>query len=158
MVPCENQTTPSRKELLMANAPSAIRILVVDDFEPWRKKVCAMLQTRRELRVIAELEDGLEAVQTAQELQPDLILLDIGLPKLNGLETANRIREVAPEAAIIFLTQNDDKDIVQAALSIGARGYVLKKDAERDLLCAVAEVLGGDEFVSSGIRGGLLRN
>ena len=125
----------------------------MDDFEPWRRQVCALLQTRRELRVVAEVGDGLEAVQQAQELKPDLILVDIGLRKLNGLEAANRIREVAPEAAIIFLTENNDKDIVQAALTIGARGYVLKTDAGRELLRAVAGVLGGDEYVSSGITG-----
>jgi DNA-binding NarL/FixJ family response regulator len=132
---------------------SSVRILLVDDFEPWRRQVCALLQTRRELRVVAEVGDGLEAVQQAQELKPDLILVDIGLRKLNGLEAANRIREVAPEAAIIFLTENNDKDIVQAALTIGARGYVLKTDAGRELLRAVAGVLGGDEYVSSGITG-----
>ena len=92
-----------------------VRVLVVDDFEPWRQQVCSMLQTRPELPVVAEAGDGLEAVQKAQELKPDLILLDIGLPNLNGLEAANRIRQVAPDASIIFLTQNNDKDVVRAA-------------------------------------------
>ena len=128
--------------------------MVVDGFEPWRRQVCALLKTRRELRVVAEVGDGLEAVQQAQELKPDLILVDIGLRKLNGLEAANRIREVAPEAAIIFLTENNDKDIVQAALTIGARGYVLKTDAGRELLRAVKSVLEGNDFVSSGIKWG----
>lgn len=126
----------------------------MDDFEPWRRQVCALLQTRRELRVVAEVGDGLEALQQAQELRPDLILLDIGLGKLNGLEAANRIREVAPEAVIIFLTENSDKDIVQAALNLGARGYVLKTDAGRELLTAVKSVLEGNDFVSSGIKWG----
>jgi DNA-binding NarL/FixJ family response regulator len=111
-----------------------------------------MLHTRPELDVIAEAGDGLEAVQKAQELSPDLIILDIGLPNLNGLEAANRIRQVAPDAAIVFLTENSDKAVVQAALSTGARGYVLKTDAGRELLRAVAGVLGGDNFVSSGIE------
>jgi NarL family two-component system response regulator LiaR len=126
----------------------------VDDFEPWRRQVCALLKTRRELRVVAEVGDGLEALQQAQELRPDLILLDIGLGKLNGLEAANRIREVTPEAAIIFLTENNDKDIVQVALNLGARGYVLKTDAGRELLRAVKSVLEGNDFVSSGIKWG----
>ena len=108
-----------------------------------------MLQKHRELQVIAEVGDGLEAVQKAGKLKPDLILLDIGLPKLNGLEAATRIREVAPDAAIIFLTENNDKDIAQAALSAGARGYVLKTDAGKELLRAVAGVLAGNVFVSS---------
>jgi len=112
-----------------------------------------MLQTRPELRVVAEVGDGLEAVQKAEELKPDLILLDIGLPTLNGLQAAKRIRQVAPDAAIIFVTQQRDKDLVQAALSTGARGYVLKTDAGRELLPAVDAVLRGDHFVSPGVSG-----
>ena len=81
--------------------------------------------------------------EKAQELKPDIILLDIGLPNLNGLEAANRIRQVAPDAAIIFLTQNSDKEIIRAALNTGARAYVLKTDAGTELLRAVAGVLGG---------------
>ena len=141
----------------MANAdnpPFSVRILVVDDYESWRKQVCSILQTQPELRVVAEVADGLAAVQKAQELQPDLILLDIGLPNLNGLEAAKRICQVAPEAAIIFLTQYSDKDTVGAALGTGAQGYVLKIDAGSELLPAIAGVLGGDDFVSSGIQRG----
>ena len=113
-----------------------------------------MLRAQPELRVIAEVADGLEAVQKAQDLTPDLILLDIGLPNLDGLEAAKRIHYVAPDAAIIFLTANSDKGVVRAALSTGAEGYVLKRDAGRELLTAVAVVLGGDDFVSSGIERG----
>lgn len=140
----------------MANADtpqSSIHVLVVDDFEPWRQEICSILETQPELRVIAETADGLEAVHKAKELQPDLILLDIGLPTLNGLEAASRIPQVAPGAKILFLTQNSDKEIVRAALSTGAQGYILKTDAGRELLPAVAGVLGGDNFVSSGISG-----
>jgi DNA-binding NarL/FixJ family response regulator len=133
---------------------STVRILVVDDYEPWRQQVCSVLQTLPELRVVAEVADGLEAVQKAEELQPDLILLDIGLPGLDGLEAANRIRQVAPDSPIIFLTQNKDKYTVRAALNSGARGYVLKTDAGSELLTAVAGVLDGDDFVSSGIKCG----
>ena len=112
-----------------------------------------MLQTSPDLHVVAEAGDGLEAVQKAQELKPDLILLDIGLPNLDGLEAANRIHQVAPDSAIIFLTLIRDKDVVRAALSNGARGYILKTDAESELLPAVAGVLGGDKFVSREIEG-----
>jgi DNA-binding NarL/FixJ family response regulator len=137
-----------------SDAPNpSFRILVVDDFEPWRQQICSMLREQPELRVIAEVGDGLEGVQKAQELKPDLILLDVGLPNLDGIKAANRIRQVAPDAKIIFLTQNSDKDIIQAALSTGAKGYVLKTDAGRELFTAVAGVLGGDDFVSSGING-----
>lgn len=129
-----------------------IRILVVDDFEPWRQQICSILGARPELRVVAETADGLEAVQKAQELKPDLILLDIGLPSLDGLEAAKRIRLVAPGSKVIFVTQNSDKGIVQAALSTGARGYVLKAGAARELLAAVAAALSGDQFLSSGVK------
>ena len=91
------------------NSKSYVRVLVVDDYEPWRRKVRSILQTQPELRVVAETADGLEAIQKAQELQPDLIVLDIGLPSINGLEVANRIPQVAPGAKILFLTQNSDK-------------------------------------------------
>ena len=128
----------------------SLRILVVDDNEPWRRHVCSILTKRKELSVVAEVADGLEAVQKAQELQPDLILLDISLPHLSGLEAAKRIRQVAPKSAILFLTQMSDKDIEEEALSTGAQGYILKIDAARELLTAV-EVLVGDNFVSSGI-------
>ena len=131
---------------------SSVRILVVDDFERWRQRICSMLQTRPELHVVAEVGDGLEAVQKAQELKPDLILLDIGLPTLNGLEAADRICQVAPDARIIFLTQNSDRDVVRAALRAGARGYVLKADAGSELFSSVEAVIGGDDFVSRGIK------
>lgn len=109
-----------------------------------------MLETRPELCVVAETGDGSDAVQKAQELKPDLILLDIGLPTLNGIEAANRIRQVAPDAKIVFLTQNSDEDIMRAALATGAHGYVLKIDAGSELFAAVTGVLGGDDFISSG--------
>jgi len=125
----------------------------VDDFDPWRQQVCSILGARPELCVVAEAADGLEAVQKAEELKPDLILLDIGLPSVDGLEAANRICQLAPGAKIIFVTQNSDKDMARAALSKGAQGYVVKTDAASELLAAVAAVLGGDHFVSSGIKG-----
>jgi DNA-binding NarL/FixJ family response regulator len=122
-------------------AKPLIRILVVDDFEEWRQQIRSILETRPELRVIAEVADGLEAVQNAKELKPDLILLDIGLPNLDGLEAARHIRQVAADASIIFLTQNSDKDLMQAALRTGAQGYVLKAKASSELLPAIEQVL-----------------
>src|SRR4051812_22180792 len=105
---------------------SSVRILVVDDFEPWRRQVCSMLQTLPVSSSITEATDGSEAVQKAHDLNPDLVLLDIGLPHLDGLEAAKRIRHVAPGAKIIFVSQNSDRETVQAALSTGAQGFVLK--------------------------------
>jgi DNA-binding response OmpR family regulator len=98
------------------------------------------------------VSDGLDAVQKAQELQPDLILLDIGLPKLNGLEAGRRIRTISPNSRILFLSQESSPDVVQEALSLGARGYVLKARAQSDLLSAIDAVLGGKQFVSRGLE------
>ena len=95
------------------------------------------------------MSDGLEAVRKAKELMPDLILLDIGLPTLNGIEAARRIRNLAPESKIIFSTQETSADIVQEAMRLGAWGYVFKLHAEAHLLLAIDSVLSGKRFVSS---------
>jgi DNA-binding NarL/FixJ family response regulator len=99
------------------------------------------------LQLVGEA-DGLPVVQKAVELEPDLILLDVGLPILNGIEAARQIRELAPESKIIFLSQESAPDIVQQALSLGACGYVVKAMAGIDLLAAVEAVLSGKKFVS----------
>lgn len=131
---------------------SSVRTLVVDDYEAWRRHVCSVLKTRPELLVVGEASDGLEAVQKAEQLKPDLILLDIGLPTLNGIEAENRIRQVLPGARILFLSQNNDAEILRAAMSNGAQGYVLKVDAGYELLPAIKAVLSGERFVSAGIK------
>jgi DNA-binding NarL/FixJ family response regulator len=131
----------------------SIRILVVDDYESWRRQARLLLQAYPELQIICEASDGSEAVQKAEELRPDLILLDIGLPKLNGLEAARHIRMLAPESKILFLTQESSADVVQEALSLGAQGYVLKARAGTELLAAVQAVLQGKQFVSSDLSG-----
>ena len=129
------------------------RILSVDDFEPWRRFVCSALQKQRELQMIGEASDGLEAVQKAQELRPDLILLDIGLPTLNGIEAARRIHQVAPGSKILFVSEIRFPEIAEEALSTGACGYVVKSDAARDLLPAVKAVLEDKRFVSASLAG-----
>jgi DNA-binding NarL/FixJ family response regulator len=131
---------------------SSVRVLVVEDFEPYVQFIRSMLGKMPELRIICEVADGLEAVQKAEELQPDLILLDIGLPTLNGIEAARRIRKLAPESKILFVSQESSADVVQGALSLGA-GYVLKAQAGSELLAAVEAVLRGKRFVSSGLAG-----
>ena len=132
---------------------SSVRVLVVEDFLPFRRFVCSTLGKKRDLQVICEVSDGLEAVQKAEELKPDLILLDIGLPTLNGIEAARRIRKLVPESKIIFLTQESSADIVQEGLNLGARGYVLKITAAIELLAAVDAVFEGRQFVSGGLSG-----
>jgi DNA-binding NarL/FixJ family response regulator len=125
-----------------------IRVLVVEDYEPMRQTVRANLQKRRNLRVIWEASDGLEAVQKAIELKPDLMLMDIGLPYLNGIEAARQIRELVPDAKIIFLTQESADEVVEEAFSLGAQGYVVKIKAGIDLLPAIDAVISGGQFVS----------
>jgi len=131
----------------------SIRILVADDFRDWRRQVVSLFQARSEWQIIAEASDGSEAVQKADDLKPDLIVLDIGLPKLNGIEAARQIRQLSPNSKIVFLSQNDDRDVVRAALGIGAVGYVHKMDARSELLPAVYAVLRGEQFVSSSSNG-----
>lgn len=132
---------------------STFRVLVVDDYEPWRGFALRTLQELPELQVVAEVSDGLEAVQKAQALKPDLILLDIGLPTINGIEAARRVLEDAPGTTILFVSQESASDIVQEALRTGARGYVLKSRAATELLPAVRAVLQGRQFVSASSTG-----
>jgi DNA-binding NarL/FixJ family response regulator len=132
---------------------SSIRILIADDFKDWRRQVLLLFQARPEWQVIAEAADGPEAIQKAEELRPDLIVLDIGLPKLNGIEAARQIRQLSPSSKIVFLSQNDDLDVVRAALSTGVQGYVYKTDVRSDLLPAIEAVFRGKQFVSSRLKG-----
>ena len=127
---------------------SIVRVLVVEDFLPFREFIRSTLAKKPELQVICEVSDGLEAVQKAEELKPDLILLDIGLPTINGIEAARRIRKLSPEAKIIFLSQESAADVIEAALGLGALGYILKTRAASDLLLAVEAVIADKQFVS----------
>jgi DNA-binding NarL/FixJ family response regulator len=124
------------------------RILIVDDFAPLRLVLSWMVRERAEFEVVGEAEDGLEGIQKAEELQPHLVLLDVGLPKMDGLEASRRIREVAPEARILFVSLQRSPDMIQDALSTGALGFVLKQHIQTDLLPAIDAVLAGERFVS----------
>ena len=130
---------------------ASIRVLVVDDYEPWHRFVSNTLNQQPELAVIRYVYDGLAAVQQAEQLQPDLILLDIGLPTLNGIEAATRIRELSPSSKILFVSENRSVDIAEKALHTGAGGYVLKSDAASDLLAGIKAVLKGKRFVSASL-------
>ena len=120
----------------------------MEDFVPLRQFICSTLARLHDLQVIGEVSDGLDAVQKAQELQPDLILLDIGLPRLNGIEAARQIRDLAPKSKIIFVTQESSADMVREALSLGVQGYVVKTRAGIELSTAVVAILLGETFVS----------
>jgi DNA-binding NarL/FixJ family response regulator len=130
-----------------------VRILVVDDFAPWQHFVVPKLRENHNLRVVGVASDGLEAVLKAEELQPDLILLDIGLPTINGIEAARRIRKVAPKSKILFSTQEVHVDVARIALSEGGHGYVVKSDAYNELFPAVEAVMQGKKFVSRRLAG-----
>jgi DNA-binding NarL/FixJ family response regulator len=123
----------------------------VDDYEPWLNFATTTLRGKLELRVVGEASDGLEAVQKAQRLQPDLILLDIGLPTINGIQAARRILQHSPKTKILFVSEQRSPDIVEEALGTGACGYVVKSKAATELLAAVKAVLQGKQFVSASL-------
>jgi DNA-binding NarL/FixJ family response regulator len=125
----------------------------VDDFDPWRVFVIQQLSRQPHMRVIECASDGLEGVQRAEELQPDLILLDVSIPKLNGIEVARKVRKLVPKARILFLSSNADPDVVRAAFCAGGGGYVLKADAGGGLSAGMEAVLLGKQFVSSSLEG-----
>jgi DNA-binding NarL/FixJ family response regulator len=122
---------------------------VVDDFVPWRNYLVAKLGENAALQVVGFASDGAEAVLKAAELHPDLILMDVNLPELSGIQAAARIRGLSPETKILFLSQHVDFDVALAALDSGGLGYVVKSDAENELLAAVEAVMSGKRFVSA---------
>ena len=128
------------------------RILVVEDYEPFSRLISQTLQQDQTFDVVAAVSDGLTAVHTAEDLQPDLILLDIRLPKQNGIEAARQIRRLAPQSKILFVSQESSPTIIWHALDLGAWGYILKSDAPTELLPAVNSVLHGTKYVSAGCR------
>jgi DNA-binding NarL/FixJ family response regulator len=139
-------------ESLGLSRAAAVRVLVAEDFAAFRQFICSKLGKSPDFRVIGEASDGLEALQMAVELRPDLILLDIGLPSLNGIEVARQMRSLVPESIIIFLTQESSFDVLQEAVAVGAQGYVVKAMAGSKLLAAMEAVLSGKTFVSSSCK------
>ena len=127
----------------------AVRILIVDAYEPWRRVVYWFVNGCPGWQIVGEASDGVEGLQKAKELQPDLILLEVGLPKLNGIQTAKSIRSVAPNSKLLFVSVDLCPEIAQAALTTGAHGYVVKADAALDLSRAMRAVLNDERFVSS---------
>ncbi|MFZ0805511.1 MAG: response regulator transcription factor [Candidatus Sulfotelmatobacter sp.] len=125
----------------------ALRVLVVDDHEVVRRTICELLTTHG-FKVIGEAANGLDSIPYAEEFQPDVVVLDVTMPTLGGIEAAPRIHEVAPNSGIVFLSQHDSNTLAKQALATGAQGYVLKSDASTDLIPAIRAALVGETFLS----------
>jgi DNA-binding NarL/FixJ family response regulator len=130
-----------------------VRLLVVDDFQLWRNCIKEHLEGQPNLFVAGFASDGLEALEKAEELQPDLVLLDISLPKLSGIETARQIRKGNPDCKIIFLTGHSYPEMVRGALEAGGCAYVHKQDAWTELLPGLEAALAGRQYLSSSVMG-----
>lgn len=133
---------------MKADTPKALRILVVDDHAIFRKQICVLLEGQQGFEVVCEAGNGLEAVRQAEDFQPDIVILDITMPVLGGIEAGTRIRRVAPKSQIVFLSQYDSETVAHAALATGALAYVTKSSAATDLIPAVQAVSDGKKFVS----------
>lgn len=121
----------------------SIRVLIVDDFVEWRLFVSRAIGEIVNLQIVGEACDGVEAVQKATDLKPDLAVLDIGLPKLNGIEVAREIRKLCPECRIVFLTENPSKDVIEECFRAGACGYIVKSSGANELVPAIKAALNG---------------
>ena len=128
-----------------------VRVLVVDDFEPWRAYVRSVVDRQPRLRNLGEACDGFEALQKANSLKPDLVLLDVGLPTLSGIAIARELSKTLPDCKILFLTENCSCDLAEQAFRYGACGYVVKRHAATELLPAIQAVLDGRQFCGSGL-------
>jgi DNA-binding NarL/FixJ family response regulator len=128
------------------------RVLIVDDYEPWRREICSTIEATGRWLLVAEAADGASAVEQARALRPDLILLDVSLPSVDGIEAARRILAENPAARILFVSEHQSREIVDAAIATGARGYLVKMDAARELLTAMAAVVGDRYFTSRTAR------
>jgi DNA-binding NarL/FixJ family response regulator len=132
---------------------SVVQILIVDDSVPWQRFVQSRLEAAPGLKVIAVAADGSEGVQKASEIQPDVVLMDVSLPEMNGIEATRQIRRISPGSKILFVSMLNELDVVQAAFAAGGSGYVLKWDAGRDLIPAIEAILLGQRFVSYSLAG-----
>jgi two-component system, NarL family, nitrate/nitrite response regulator NarL len=131
-----------------AGISERLKFLVVDDHEQFRKYVCGLLESQPRFAVVGEAANGVEAIGRASEVQPDVVVLDINMPVLGGIEAAEQILLLAPKTQIIFLTQDDSEMMIEGAMAKGARAYVVKQSAATDLVKAVECVVTGKKFVS----------
>lgn len=135
----------------MITLTRTVRILLVDDSEGFRSRVASILQNRPELKIVGTASNGDEAVQTAEELRPEMILVDLGLPGINGIEAARQILAVLPKCKVLFVTQNESPVIAREAIRLGAHGFLVKTDCSRELLLGIEAVIAGSQFLSSRI-------
>jgi DNA-binding NarL/FixJ family response regulator len=124
---------------------------VVEDHDPFRRQICSVLDDHSDFKVVGSSDDGSRDVRQASSLHPNIILLDIGLPGINGLEVARQVRGIAPLAKIIFLTQESSPEVVEEAFSVGAWGYVLKANAASELFDALKSVAKEQRFLGQGV-------
>jgi DNA-binding NarL/FixJ family response regulator len=125
-----------------------VRILLADEIKPWREFASYILRQDPSLEVICEVSDGLKAVRMAEKLQPSVVVLNINLPNLRGIQAGGWIRMLAPNTKIVFLAERLEADIVRAAMMLGSGGYLLKSEAARDLVAAIHAVGRGETFFS----------
>jgi len=131
---------------------SKVSILVAEDNQLWRNFIARTLQIESSFEIICEVVDGLQAILIAEQRRPTIALLDLGLPRLNGLDAARSIRELAPSTKIVFLSDHRDVEVVKAALAVGS-GYVLKSDAADDLVTAIHSAIKGERVLSRQLAG-----
>ena len=133
-----------------------VRVLLADDHQLMRSGIRLMLEHEPDMSVVGEASDGREAVTLAKSLRPDIVIMDIGMPSLNGIEAAGQMTQENPELAIMIVSMHPDETYVLRALKAGARGYLLKDSAEADLIKAVHVVAGGKSFFSPAVSKVLL--
>jgi DNA-binding NarL/FixJ family response regulator len=127
------------------------RVLVVDDHAPARRIICSLLQQRTDVLIVGEAADGLDAIRQAEALRPEVVTLDIGLPILNGIEVATRIRSVVPDAKLIFVSIESSHEVAEQAFGAGGHGYVYKPRILRDLPPVFERIIRGARFVDGGL-------
>lgn len=137
---------------------NTLRILVADDHEIVRRGICALLQNHPGWEVCAQAADGREAVESAAHVKPDIAILDIGMPNLNGLSATRQILQQNPQTKVLILTMYESEQVLREVLEVGARGYLLKSDAGRDLLTAIVALQGNKTFFSSKAGDAVLEN